>query len=213
MALLTHVLHCIIISKDWSYKRRGCLVETNPYFTVTGAVLGFVVASGFAWQIHFYKLKVNLATWTMILILDIIGLGLLLAANNNEPFIQIGWCIAATFIFLAAFLNRGDWKWGLVENWSLAACAIAVLIWVLTGSVWSLLGYVVAVCISVIPQVMQYLREERCLRVKVTWVWALSAVAILITMLGSPPTPKHMIVLVGLLLLNLGVTWLTLRRD
>jgi len=204
--------HSFTILLDWSRNGRDVL-ETNPYFTITGAVLGFLVASGFAWQIHYYKLKVNLATWTMILILDIIGLGLLLAAKNNEPFIQIGWCIAATFIFLAALLNRGDWKWGAVETWSVAACSLAVLIWVLTGSVWSLLGYVLAVCISVIPQIVQYLDEERTIRLKTTWVWALSAVAILITIFGSPFTPKHMIVLVGLLLLNLGVMWLTLRRS
>ena len=180
---------------------------------MASGAIGAISASVFAGQIHFFKLKVNLATWTMVLILDFVGLALLLAAGNKEPFIQIGWCLAAILIFFAALKNRGDWKWSRTESWSVGACALAVAIWIATGSVWSLLGYLLAAFISVIPQVAQYWTEKREERIKATWLWVVSAFAILLAIIGSPKTPEYMIVLLGLLVLNAGMTWLTLRKE
>jgi len=183
----------------------------NP-FTFASGVVGFISASVFAIQIHFFKIKVNLATWTMVLILDFIVVGLLFASGSKEPYLQLGWCAAAVLVFIAALVDRGDWKWTKIETYSVAACVVAVLIWVLTGSIWSLLGYLLACCISAIPQINQYRREERKSRIKSTWMWTVSIFAIVLALLGNPPTPE-VLVLSGLLVLNTGIAWLTVRKD
>jgi hypothetical protein len=180
-------------------------------FTIASGVVGFISASIFALQIVRFGIKVNLATWTMILVLDFVGLGLLVATGSQKPYIQIGWCVAAILIFLAALKNRGNWQWSATETWSVTACVIAILIWVFTGSVWSLLGYMFAAYISVIPQANQYLKEHYKERRKSAWMWIVTAVAISLAIVGKPPSSELM-VLAGLLLLNMGMIWLTLRK-
>jgi hypothetical protein len=191
-------------------------METLSGYTIASGVIGMVSASVFAGQIQRFKIKVNLATWTMVLVLDFVGLYLLIAAGNNQPYIQIGWCVAAVLIFLAALNNRGDWKWSAIETYSVATCVAAILVWVLTKSVWSLLGYVAACYVSAIPQAVQYLKQVRHERVQSAWMWMVSVFAISLAIIGIPPEAKDplsfKIPLYGLLILNGWMSWLTIRR-
>ncbi|MEK7639229.1 MAG: hypothetical protein AAB388_03665 [Patescibacteria group bacterium] len=180
--------------------------------TITSGIIGFLSTSVFAGQIQFLRLKVNLATWVMIAVMNYIGLAMVLAAGNTEPYIQIGWCLGATLVLLAALNNRGDWKWTHVETWSMVACGLAVLVWVMTKSVWALFGYILAAYISVVPQVLQYWKQNRDERKGTAWLWIASSIAIVLAVVGSPLTPEYLIVLIGLLVLNLTMAWLALRR-
>lgn len=181
--------------------------------TVLSGVVSFVSASVFAIQIHKMKLKVNLATWGMVLVLDVVGLALVILSGNHEPYLQAGWAFAAVLIVLAAWVNRGNWEWGKTETVSIALSVISVAVWLVSGSVvWSLLGYLSACYFSGIPQAKQYWVDHEEAR-KSTWLWLVGVFGLILTLLGLPNfSPQYSIVPVGFLFLNLIMAWITLRR-
>ncbi len=187
-------------------------MDLQKGLNILSGIISCGTASWFAWQIMRDKLQVNLATWGMILILDAVGLVLTVLSGNHEPYLQAGWMIAAILIMIAAVLNRGDWEWTGTETICLVCCAAAGGWWVLSGSPWALAGYVVACYISVVPQAKQYVHDLVLARTT-AWIWVVSAGASAIAIMGQPEfTPQYLLVPIGMCLLNLGMSWLTLRK-
>ncbi len=138
---------------------------------VFGAVLGSLAACLYAMRVWLKKERANLATWTIVLVLDFAGLYLAYATGNDEPYIQLGWCVAAILIVLAAWLRKGDWLWTRTETIVLVICAVSVGVWLTSEAVaLSLIGYLLAVFLSAVPQARDYLRHPDVAR-KSAWVW------------------------------------------
>ncbi len=188
-------------------------MEIQYVLNVTSGLIGWASVSAFAFQIHRMKLHVNLATWGMILLLDVIGLALVILSGNKEPFIQAGWTLAAIFVFIAACVNRGNWEWTLVETFSLVCCVVSIAVWIMSGSAWSLLAYVFAGYFSAIPQAKQYWLDHVEAR-KSAWLWVVSCFALALAIFGIPSfSPEYSVVPVGFLLLNVAMSWITLRKS
>lgn len=122
---------------------------------VSGGI-GLVIPSIFAWDIYAHNLKVSIATWGMVLLLDLLGLVLAYKAGNERPYIQWGWLIAAILIVLAIMLNERTLDWGWVETSALVCCVIAIWLWLTRSAKWGLWFYMVAAYISLVPQVIEY---------------------------------------------------------
>lgn len=183
---------------------------------VFGAVLGSLAACFYAVRVWLKYERANLATWAIVLVLDVVGLYLTYATGNHEPYIQIGWCVAALLIVIAAFVRKGDWHWALIDTAVLIICAVSVAIWLTSEAVLaSLLGYLIAAFLSALPQARDYVRHPDVAR-KSAWVWQVSVIAILFPLAAKYVEGKtgveHTLVYWALIGLNVIMSTLCMRR-
>ena len=182
---------------------------------IFGAVLGSLAACLYALRVWQRKERSNLATWSIVLILDIAGLYLAYATGNHEPYIQAGWCIAAFLIVIAAWKRKGDRRWTNTETVVLLTCAASVAIWLTSEAVLvSLSSYLVAAFLSVSPQARDYRRNPEMAR-KSAWVWQVSIIAILFPLAAKLVEGKygieHTLVYYALIGLNMIMAMLCMR--
>lgn len=181
-----------------------------------GAVLGSLAACFYAVRVWLRYERANLATWAIVLVLDVVGLYLTYATGNHEPYIQIGWCVAALLIVAAAFVRKGDWQWTSIDTAVLILCALSVAIWLSSEAVLaSLLGYLIAAFLSALPQARDYVRHPDVAR-KSAWVWQVSVIAILFPLVAKYVEGKsgieHTLVYWALIGLNVIMSALCMRR-
>ncbi len=187
---------------------------------VFGAVLGSLAACLYALRVWRKIEKANLATWSVVWVLDFVGFYLTYVTGNKEPYIQVGWCIAATFILIAAWLRRGIWRWTNIESITLAITAASVTVWVMGAkgevAVLALSGYIAACFVSVWPQARDYVRHPDMAR-KSAWVWQVSVIAILFPLAAKYVEDKtgveHTLVYWALIGLNVIMSALCMRRS
>jgi hypothetical protein len=111
--------------------------------------------------------------------------------GNHEPYIQLGWCFAATLIVIAAWIRKGDWVWTQNETVVLAICATSVFVWLASEAVLiSLLGYLAAAYLSAWPQAKDYIRHPEVAR-KSAWIWQVSIVAIMFPLVAKLVESKY----------------------
>jgi hypothetical protein len=146
-----------------------------------GAIIGSFAACLYALRVWQKIEKANLATWSVIWVLDFVGLYLTYVTGNKEPYIQIGWCFAATLIVIAAWVRKGDWRWTKIESVTLAIVAASVAVWIIGTTdkvaMLALSGYLVACFVSVWPQAEDYRRDAVIAR-KSAWVWQVSMLSL-----------------------------------
>lgn len=188
------------------------MLELKEILNITSGLLAMGTATLFSYKVFKQKIPQNLATWAMILILDITGLALAIASGNKEPWMQAGWTFAAVTIVTAILFSNKTFSWGNVEWVSLFFCGVAILTWVNLGAERGFWAYAAAVYISVIPLVLDNWKEPQR---TTTWVWAWSVVVCILQLLSIKEgqyNMGHVFVPTALLVLNIGMTWLTWRE-
>lgn len=190
--------------------------ELAFWLNIFGAVLGSLAAGLYGIRVWLGKEKANLATWSIVLLLDVVGLYLTYVTGNHEPYIQLGWCFAATLIVIAAWVRKGDWLWTRTETVVLVLCIVSVTVWLTSEAVLvSLIGYLMAAYLSVVPQAKDYLRHPEVAR-KSAWVWQVSIVAILFPLAAKLVEQKygigHTLIYYALVVLNVLMATLCMRR-
>ncbi|KKS35035.1 MAG: hypothetical protein UU98_C0043G0010 [Parcubacteria group bacterium GW2011_GWD2_42_14] len=183
---------------------------------VIGAVLGSLAGCIYGIRIFLGKEKANLATWSIVLLLDSAGLYLTYVTGNDEPYIQIGWCFTAALIFVGAWVRKGDWVWTRTETAVLVLCIVSVVLWLTSEAVLvSLFGYLAAAYLSALPQAKDYLRHPEVAR-KSAWVWQISVVAILFPLAAKLVEEKYGIgdtlIYYAFIVLNMSLAVLCMRR-
>lgn len=148
---------------------------------VIGAIIGTFAAVRYAFQVWRRIEKANLATWSVVWVLDFVGLYLTYVTGNEDPYIQIGWCAAATLILIAAWSRRGIWRWTNIESATLAIAVASVAIWIVGTTskvaIFALVGYLAACFVSVWPQARDYLDRPDVAR-KSAWMWQVSMLSL-----------------------------------
>jgi uncharacterized membrane protein len=181
-----------------------------------GAIIGCGSAIVYGVRIWLGKEKANLATWTIILTLDGVGLYLAFATGNDEAYIQIGWCLAALMIVIGAWKQKGDWVWTENETQTLILCIASVVVWLMSEAVtFSLLGYIAATAFSVWPQAKDYIRDQVMAR-KSAWIWQVSIIAIVFPiaakLLQGKYGAEHLLLYGWFLVLNVCMAALCMRK-
>jgi len=183
---------------------------------VFGAVLGSLAAGLYGVRIWLGKEKANLATWSIALTLDFLGLYLAYATGNDEPYIQMGWCAATLIIVIGAWARKGDWVWTNIDTAVLGICALSVVVWLTSNAALvSLSGYLLAAYVSAVPQARDYLRDPVTAR-KSAWVWQISIVAIMFSLAAKLVEQKygieHTLLYYAFIVLSMIMAALCMRR-
>ncbi len=191
-------------------------MSVSLILNIVGAIIGSSAACLYAFRIWQKKEKANLATWFIIFLLDFVGLYLAYATGNTEPYIQIGWCVAATLILVATWTRKGEWVWTKTESLVLVTCVASILVWVTSKAVTiSLLSYIIAAILSAWPQAKDYMKNPRAARAS-AWMWQVSIIAILFSLVAkfvnNEYGVEHTFVYYALLGLNVAMAMLCSRK-
>ena len=147
--------------------------------------IGFIFPAMFAWDIYAknFTQPQNVATWGMVLFMDVLGLILVLKAGNKRPILQIGWCAAAVCIMLAIIVNESRWHWGWVESISILLCGISVWLWQTRDDPKNALWfYMAAMYVSFAPQAYNYWYKPQP---ETLYLWTWSIVGCVLAIAGS----------------------------
>ncbi len=210
------MLFCYLVKSSTNFSKGTTVKELALSLNLLGAVLGSLAACLYGIRVWLGKEKANLATWSIVLILDFVGLYLAYATGNDEPYIQLGWCVAAMLIVTAAWIRKGDWVWTQNETTVLVLCGASVLVWLASEAVLvSLLGYLAAAYLSAWPQAKDYLRNPEVAK-KSAWVWQVSIVAIAFPLVAKLVENKYgvgdTLIYYALIGLNVIMASLCMRR-
>jgi hypothetical protein len=194
---------------DYIYARSFLNQSLKQKLTLLSGILGFIVPMVFAYTIMAQKIPQNIASWGMVLVLDLLGVALAIKAGNKKPYMQIGWAIAAVFIVAAILFTNHSWQFGIVEGASLLFASIAVYMWLFGSPRIGLYAYIAAMYISFAPVMVDYWTNPV---LETIWVWEWSALTCMIALFGAEKKDfSSLFVPWAAMVLNLIITWLCLR--
>lgn len=176
-------------------------------------VVGFLIPARYAWDVYTQpSIHPNVATWLMILFMDMLGLWMAYAEGNKKPYMQLAWVGGASLITIAILKREGSWDWGIVETVSLGLCFLAISLWKILGKRGVLLGLTLqstAVYVSFLPQAMYYWARPE----PTTWyLWVGSALGCFLAIYGSQKKDAaHTFIPWASIVLNFGILALVLR--
>ncbi len=151
--------------------------------TVTSGVLGFLIPTYFAWTLYKQSIPQNVASWSMVLLLDFVGLILIIKAGNKKPYLQAGWFGAALCIVLAILVGKSPWQWGMTESISLAFCGAAIVLWLTMSARIGVWAYMAAMYISFVPQMVDFWHKPEP---DTLWLWCWTIGTCLLAIYGAP---------------------------
>ena len=134
-------------------------------------VFGFAAPTIFAWTVYANEIPQNIATWSMIMFLDLLGLILVYKGGNKKPFLQLGWFAASLLILAAIFFGDSPWHWGATETISLILCGIAILLWQTLDVKYAIWAYCIALFISGVPLMTDYWSVPQP---ETLWLWVVT---------------------------------------
>lgn len=149
---------------------------------LVSGLLGFIVPAYFGWTLYIDRVPQNVASWTMVLVLDALGLVLAYKGGNKRPFMQLGWTLAASCIFIALMLNGNPVKWGWVEMASVVLCGVAIFLWLTWDARVAQWSYMFAIYLSFTPQMVDYWVEPQP---DTLWLWLWTIATCLLAVLGA----------------------------
>jgi hypothetical protein len=157
-------------------------VRIKEFAVLASGILGFIIPTYFAWTVYQSNTPQNIATWSMILLLDFIGLVLVIRDGNKKPYLQIGWAAAALCIVLAITLSDSPWHWGWTETASLVLCGIAVLLWLRMSARVAIWAYMTAMYASLAPLMVDYWYKPQP---ETLWLWTWTVGTCLLAIYGA----------------------------
>ncbi|MEI9966991.1 MAG: hypothetical protein WDN67_05230 [Candidatus Moraniibacteriota bacterium] len=144
------------------------MTRSKHFAALASGILGFILPTYFAWTVYRDGIPQNLATWSMVLLLDFLGLVLVYRDGNRRPFLQLGWCVAAICILLAVLIGDSPWQWGMVETVSVTICLVAVWLWLTRSAHTALFAYLFAFFVSGMPLAIDFWHVPQP---STLWLW------------------------------------------
>lgn len=149
---------------------------------LVSGVLGFVIPTYFAWTLYADQVPQNIATWSMVFVLDVLGLVLAYRGGNPKPYLQLGWAFAAFCILVAVVLNKSPFKWGWTESASVVLGCVAIVLWLTMNARVAQWAYMAAMYISFVPLGVDYWKEPQP---ETLWLWLMTIASCLLAILGA----------------------------
>ena len=185
------------------------MTKVKELAVLLSGLLGFVVPTYFAWTVYQGDIPQNVASWSMILLLDVLGLVLAYRAGNKQPYLQLGWCFAAICIVLAITFGKSPWHWGWVESVSLILAGFAIVLWLTLSAQKALWAYMAATYISYVPLMVDYWEVPQP---GTLWLWLWTVGTCLLAIYGAQKRDfANTFVPWGCVLLNITIAWLCIR--
>lgn len=135
------------------------------------------------------SVPLNLATWTMWVVIDTCLLISIVSAGNKRPWAMIGFEVGAcsiAFITLAKVIfGDGDWAWGNTETISAVCTGTALVLWRSTSNKGGVISITAAMYIAMIPTFADQLASPTD---QDPIFWGLCSLGCLLEFIGKPKT-------------------------
>lgn len=185
------------------------MTKAKEWAVLASGLLAFLVPTYFAWTVYLSQQPQNVASWSMVLLLDVLGLFLVYRDGNKKPYLQLGWVIAAACIVLAITLGGSPWHWGWTESASLFFCGLAIVFWLILSARVALFAYMAAMYIAFVPLMADYWKEPQP---GTLWLWLLTIATCMLAIYGAEKRDfPNTFVPWGAIVLNGAISWLCIR--
>jgi len=102
-----------------------------------------------------HDIPLNLATWSMWVIIDTSLLISIVSTGNKRPWSMIGFesgaCVITFIAIVKLALGHGEWVWGGTESLAASCVLIALITWKLTSGTVGIIAITAAMYIAMTP--------------------------------------------------------------
>lgn len=143
--------------------------------TLSG-VVGFLTTFSFGiWLLQQPNSKnMNVTSWVMWALMDGILVMLALKSGNHEPYLFIGWTLAATLVVVGILVKGASWEMDFGSWVCVITVGASAYFWATNASGLGLYACAVAMFVAGIPQIKNFLKAPAK---ETWWLWTGTAVA------------------------------------
>jgi len=136
-----------------------------------------------------HNVSLNLATWSMWVVIDTCLLVSIVSAGNKRPWSMIGFETGACTITLIALaklmMGNGQWSWGNTESIAAICVLIALAVWKLTSGKGGVISITTAMYIAMIPTFVDQWQNPNG---QDPWFWGACSLGCAFEFIGKPKT-------------------------
>lgn len=140
-------------------------------------------------QLVKHDVPLNLATWSMWVIIDTCLLISMISAGNKRPWSMIGFETGACTITLIALIKlmmgNGQWSWGNTESVSAICAILALIVWKLTSGTGGVISITTAMYVAMIPTFVDQWNNPTG---QDPWFWGACSLGCALEFIGKPKT-------------------------
>ncbi|NQV88308.1 MAG: hypothetical protein HQ402_01990 [Parcubacteria group bacterium] len=175
---------------------------------IVGAIIPAVTIIAFALHLLMKEIQLNVVSWILWTILDIVLVITAIAAGNKRPWLPIGYTFGAAFVTIILW-SRGLWEFGFAEGISVLGVVAALVVWRFVGAKGAIITASIAMTIAALPQAYDFWITPNP---STWWLWAFVAIGCFLSIVGARSwTIEDRFFPVASGLFNLSMTILVLR--
>jgi hypothetical protein len=160
--------------------------ETLPRIGFAIIMIAFVYLTA---NLVMHNVPLNLATWSMWVVIDTCLLVSIVSAGNKRPWSMIGFETGActiTLIALAKLISgNGEWSWGNTESIAAICVLIALAVWKLTSGNGGVISITTAMYIAMYPTFVDQWHNPNG---QDPWFWGACSLGCALEFIGKPKT-------------------------
>ncbi len=142
-----------------------------------------------ATKLMIHNVPLNLATWSMWVVIDTCLLVSIISAGNKRPWSMLGFEVGACTVALIAIvklsIGYGQWSWGNTESIAAACTIIALIVWKFTSGNGGVVAITIAMYIAMTPTFVDQWNNPAG---QDPWFWAACSLGCILEFIGKPKT-------------------------
>jgi hypothetical protein len=176
-------IHSEVIFNNQLLKRARKEASMKGLLINTAGILSFINLAWFALKIWRHKAATtSTASWLMWVVLDLVILGSTIATHQPCA-LALSYTLGASAVLLVHF-KLGRWIWTRVETVSAIGAAISAVLWQTLSAEWGVIAGIIAMNVAGVPLIIGLWKQPDR---QAFWVFATTAIACLMTLLGTWP--------------------------
>lgn len=155
--------------------------------------IGFLfIMAGFVYittQLLIRDVPLNLATWSLWVIIDTLLLISIISAGEKRPWAMIGFVTGVVVVTSLALIKLtvgdGQWSWGQTESLATICAVIALAVWKMTSGNGGVIAITIAMYVAMVPT---FVDQWRAPIGQDPWFWTACSIGCALEFIGKPKT-------------------------
>lgn len=160
--------------------------ETLPRIGFAIIMIAFVYLTA---NLVMHNVPLNMATWSMWVVIDTCLLVSIVSAGNKRPWSIIGFETGACTITLIALvklvMGHGQWSWGTTESIAAVCVVLALIVWKLTSGKGGVISITTAMYVAMTPTFVDQWNNPTG---QDPWFWGACSLGCALEFIGKPKT-------------------------
>ena len=148
---------------------------------IIGGIIPAVTVIAFALHLLMKEIPLNVVSWILWTILDVVLVITAIAAGNKRPWLPLGYTFGAALVTIILW-NRGLWEFGFAEGISILGVVTALVVWCFVSARGAIIIASIAKIIAALPQAYDFWITPNP---STWWLWSFVAVGCFLSIIGA----------------------------